>query len=113
MTTSFSKLATVTASTKRIPAIASGKIGSRAVNVVSLKCTPIDPLGTGSQPSFDNVDVLDAHSQLYVTYCESTTDIQQGDEFIVGTVSYTVRTVEDWAFDGANYLRVILSKYRK
>jgi len=109
MTTSFTKLATVTASTKRIPTIASGKIGSRAVNIVSLKCTPIDPVSPGSE----NVDVLDAHVQLYVTYCESTTDIQQGDEFIVGTTSYTVKSAEDWAFGSSTYLRIILTKYKK
>ena len=109
MTISFAKLASVTASTKRIPTIASGKIGARVVNVVSLKCTPIDPLS----PNYEDVDVLDAHVQLYVTYCESTTDIQQGDEFIVGSVSYTVKSAENWTFAGSTYLQVILTKYRK
>jgi len=113
MTVSFTKLATVTASTKRIPAIASGKIGSRATNIASLKCTPIDPLSSGSQPSYDDVDILDAHVQLFVTYCESTADIQQGDEFIVGSVSYTVKSAENWTFAGSTYLQVILTKYRK
>jgi hypothetical protein len=37
---------TVTASTKRAPVISGGKRGAPATKVVSLTCTPLDPLET-------------------------------------------------------------------
>jgi len=113
---SFTKLKTVTASTKRSPAVASGKIGDRVVNIASLLCTPIDPLmasSTGGQPKFDEIPVLDSKVGLFMTYCDATHDIQQGDEFIVGSTSYTVKSVEDWVWKGTFYLQLILMKYRK
>ena len=112
---SFDKMATVTASTKRTPAVAGGKIGARVVSVANLLCTPIDPLtasSTGGQPNFDDVPVLDAHVQLFITFVEATNDIKQGDEFIVGSESYTVKSVEDWEWKGSFYLQLILMKYR-
>lgn len=41
---SMARLATVTASTKRSPAIASGKRGAPTQNLTGLSCTPLDPV---------------------------------------------------------------------
>lgn len=38
------RLTSVTASTKRAPAISSGKRGTPAVNLTGLACTPLDPV---------------------------------------------------------------------
>lgn len=43
-TYSFSHMASVTASTKRNPAVASGKRGSAAENLTGLSITPLDPV---------------------------------------------------------------------
>lgn len=40
----FSNIATVTASTKRSPAISGGKVGAPVTNIVIMKCTPLDPV---------------------------------------------------------------------
>ena len=40
----FKRMATVTASTKRNPAITSGKRGAPVANLTGVKCTPLDPI---------------------------------------------------------------------
>ena len=112
MTVSFTKLATVTASTKRSPAVSSGKIGTRTTQVASLMCTPIDPISS-AQAGFEDEPVLDAHVQLFQTYCESTVDILQGDQLTANSVDYTVKSVSNWTYAGSTFLQVILIKYRK
>jgi hypothetical protein len=44
VTNGFTKMATVTASTKRSPAVSGGKIGTPVTNISSLTCTPLDPV---------------------------------------------------------------------
>jgi hypothetical protein len=44
VTTGFSRMATKTASTKRPPALSSGKRGVAATKLTSLTCTPLDPV---------------------------------------------------------------------
>ena len=41
---SFRRMATVTASTKRNPALVSGKRGAPVANLTGVKCTPLDPI---------------------------------------------------------------------
>jgi hypothetical protein len=40
----FRRMATVTASTKRNPALVSGKRGAPVANLTGVKCTPLDPV---------------------------------------------------------------------
>lgn len=40
----FSKLANITATTKRSPAVAAGKIGTAIEYLTGLSCTPLDPV---------------------------------------------------------------------
>lgn len=40
----FRRMATVTASTKRSPAISGGKRGTPTTNLTELSCTPLDPV---------------------------------------------------------------------
>jgi len=40
----FRRMATVTASTKRNPALVSGKRGAPVANLSGVKCTPLDPI---------------------------------------------------------------------
>lgn len=42
-TASMKKMCRVTASTKRRPAVVSGKRGDPVTQIVSMKCTPLDP----------------------------------------------------------------------
>ena len=109
MSASFTKLATVTASTTRSPAVSSGKIGAKVTNIVKLKCTPIDPL----DPKIAETIILESPATLLITYCEAGLDIQQGDTLVVDTESYPIKSVSDWAYNGSTYLELILIKYRK
>jgi hypothetical protein len=68
-TKSFLKLATVTASTKRSPAIASGKRGSPATNLTGLSCFPFDPV----QPELARRLALDTPHELLQTYLSDGT----------------------------------------
>lgn len=40
----FSRLASVTASTKRSPTLSGGKIGAAVTNLTNVLCTPLDPV---------------------------------------------------------------------
>jgi hypothetical protein len=44
---------TVTASTKRNPAVSGGKIGTAVTQVASLKCTPLDPVDAEARARCD------------------------------------------------------------
>lgn len=70
-TRSFLKLATVTASTKRSPAIASGKRGSPATNLTGLKCLPLDPVS----PEIQRRLGLDTPNELLQTYVSNGTGL--------------------------------------
>jgi hypothetical protein len=60
------RLATVTASTKRAPAIASGKRGTPAENVTGISCTPLDPV----DPDLRQRLVLDTPHELLQTFAD-------------------------------------------
>ncbi len=40
----FKRLATVTAATKRSPALTSGVRGAMTINLIGVRCTPLDPV---------------------------------------------------------------------
>ncbi len=67
--TGFARLATVTASTKRTPAIAAGKRGAPVENVSSLICTPLDPV----DPALRQRLALDTPHELLQTFVDGGT----------------------------------------
>jgi hypothetical protein len=107
---SFDHFATVTASTKRPPAIAGGKRGTPAANLTSLKCTPLDPVDSEIRERFG----LNAPMELLQTFVEGGLDIKEGDLLVVSSVEYPIRAVGDWHWppDTANYLHLILEQLK-
>lgn len=100
MTGSFAKLATVTASTKRMGAVADGLSGDMAEEIASLKCLPLDPGDTlrASMPSVFKTAGIGDFVEILQTQVEGGLDILEGDQFIVGTTTYKVRAVGQWSW---------------
>jgi hypothetical protein len=101
---SFDHFATVTASTKRPPAIAGGKRGTPAANLTS------DPVDSEIRERFG----LNAPMELLQTFVEGGLDIKEGDLLVVSSVEYPIRAVGDWHWppDDANYLHLILEQLK-
>jgi hypothetical protein len=66
---SISHLATVTASTKRSPAISGGKVGAPVTSVASLRCSPLDPV----DPELRQRLSLETPHELLQTYVPDET----------------------------------------
>lgn len=64
------KDAIVSCSTKRSPAIAGGKRGTPAANLVGLLCTPLDPV----DPDLRRRMELDTPHELLQTFIQGTTE---------------------------------------
>lgn len=63
-TPGFRRMATKTASTKRAPAISSGKRGDATTKLTNLKCTPLDPVSAEIQKRI----ALDTPMELLQTF---------------------------------------------
>lgn len=94
MSSSFDKLKTATASTKREGSVAGGLSGDLATNIASLSCLPIDPI----TPELAQMAGLNEWVGLFQTMVDGDLDIEAGDQFISGGVTYRVRAVADWSW---------------
>jgi hypothetical protein len=94
MSNSFDKLKTATAQTKRQGAVSDGLAGDLAVQIESLDCLPVDPLSADLAQTVG----LGAWVGLYQTMVDGDLDIEEGDQFISGGITYKVRTVADWSW---------------
>lgn len=106
---SFSRLAGVTASTKRTPAIAGGKRGVAATQIASLSCTPLDPLDAEIRQRL----ALDTPHELLQTVVDDGLDIVEGDVLVQGTKEYPIRAVEDWAWRTTTYRLLVLEDLKR
>jgi len=91
----FERMAVVTASTKRPPALdGDGLRGDPVVNVASVKILPLDPL----QPDIEaRLGVgLDRPHELLQTFARLGPDILQGDILVVSGVDYPIMMAEEW-----------------
>jgi len=106
----FSRFATVTASTKRPPAVSSGKRGVPATEISSLKCLPLDPVDAEVRERLG----LDTPHELLQTFAQGGLDIREGDFLVVGSTEYPIRAVEDWRWppDEADYVRLVLEELK-
>ena len=107
---SFSRLATVTASTKRPPAVSGGKRGSPVEHIASLKCTPLDPVDAELRERLG----LKAPMEALQTFVQGGLDIREGDILVVGSTEYPIRAVADWTWppDGADYQQLIVEELK-
>jgi len=103
---SFSRMATVEASTKRVPAITGGKRGEATTFIASLFCTPLDPVDA---EIMRRLNLGTAH-ELLQTFVDATHDIREGDHLVVKSSgkAYPVRATEDWAWRKGTYRRLVI-----
>lgn len=103
---SFARLASVTASTRRAPALVDGKRGEPTTNIVSLSCTPLDPV----DPEVRQRLALDMPHELISCLVDGGPDIREGDILVVSGVEYPIRACADWYWspDGENYVFLVL-----
>jgi len=103
---SFTELASITASTKRRGAIVAGLEPGFAENIASLKCLPLDPV----TPELAQGIEVQSFRELLQTSVEGGLDILEGDLFIVGSNEYPIRAVSEWTWppDGTDYMTLIL-----
>lgn len=104
---SFALRATQTASTKRSPALAGGKVGAPIEEVPSLKCYPLVQL---SDPALVERFATKAVSLVYETFVQDGLDIVAGDVLVISSTDYLVVGVNSypWPGPGGNRLHVIV-----
>lgn len=95
-TASFTRLASVTASTKRLPAVSSGKAGAPATQIASLACTPLTPVANASE--WRETLGIKTLVNLLQTFTQGDLDIITGDVLVIGTKEYPVRFVNEYNF---------------
>lgn len=103
----FNRLATVEASTKRSSAPVAGKRGEPAINIATLQCWPIDPIGVSTAERLRR-EGLQTPQHLLQTVAGAGLDIAEGDLLVVAGREYNVRRVEAWAWRGAEYKLLIV-----
>jgi hypothetical protein len=108
---SVARLATVTASTKRSPGVSGGKRGTPALNIASLKCTPLDPVQ--AETAFRAG--LESPFGLLGTFVDADLDIIQGDILVVDEIEYPIKALEKWGWrrGESNFFYLILEALRK
>jgi hypothetical protein len=100
---------TETASTKRPPAISSGKRGTPATKISSLKCTPLDPV----DPELRQRLAINTPHELLQTFVNGGLDILEGDFLVYGATDYPIRSCAEWKWRGVVFQRLILEDLKR
>jgi hypothetical protein len=110
----FSRLATVSASTKRA-SVSSGKRGTPPTKLSGLSITPLDPADPSTRGELQERLGLETPFELLSTYVAGTPDIREGDILVVGAVEYPIRAVSDFtaAASMPAYKRLILEQLKR
>jgi hypothetical protein len=103
---SFARMATVTASTKRVGAIVDGLEPDPVTNIATLKCTPLDPVDPEVDQGIDGL----SFREILQTFVDGGLDIVEGDLLVVAGTEYPIRAVGDWYWpkSTADYVRLLL-----
>jgi hypothetical protein len=104
-TVGFARMASVTASTKRNPAVVLGKVGAATTKLATLKVLPLMP----TNPELLLRYRLETLREPYVTYAQGSLDILPGDLLVIGAVEYPVRGVGPWPSD-RSFLEIVVDK---
>lgn len=105
---SFSKQATVTASTKRAT-LSGGKKGTPTTFISSFKCTPLDPVDAEVQQRLQ----LQGGHEVLQTFVEGSIDIKEGDVLVVGEVEYPIRAVGNWTWKSTVYRHLVIEELKR
>lgn len=87
----FEHFLTITASTKRSPAISGGKRGAAVTQLASLTTTPLWPV----DPEVRQRLALNSPHEVLETYTLAT-DVREGDILVVGASEYPIRACAEW-----------------
>ncbi len=104
-------MATVTASTKRSPAISSGKRGAPATQEASLACTPLDPIDAEVRQRL-MLESSNIILECFVENADGSIDIQVGDTLVVGSTEYPIKVCEDWTWRGTTFRHLLVEKVK-
>lgn len=99
---------TVTAATKRAPAMAGGKRGGPVAQVMSMRCAPLDPV----DPELRQRLALSTPHELLQTFTAET-DIAQGDLLVVSGVEYPIRSCAEWAWRGTTFRHLVVEDLKR
>lgn len=112
MSASFTRLANVTASTKRNPAIGVGGVrGTPVTHIASLKCLPLASVNAEVAARLG----IRAPHETKSTAVQSALDIVEGDVLVVAGVEYEVQHVEEypWAsYTDERWKRLVVIELR-
>lgn len=88
------RLMTITASTKRAPAVTGGRVGAAVTHLASLRCMPLDP----NTPDSMRELVTDIAYRPLFTLAAGVVDIVEGDVLVVSGHDYPIQHVQrfDW-----------------
>jgi hypothetical protein len=106
--TAFSRMATVTASTKRTVASA-GKITAPTTNLASLQVTPLYPV----DPEIKQRLALNTPHELLQCFTEGAPDVKEGDVLVVAGIDYPIKSVADWAGLSGSYKLMVVENLKK
>lgn len=99
--------ATSTASTKRSPAVAGGKVASPVVNVSSVLIVPLCPVSAALIQELQ----IKSPREMKETFAFGALDILEGDILTVSGVDYLINYVKEYSrpADGS-YLHILLQE---
>lgn len=109
-----SDAATVTASTKRPPAVSGGKVGAPAANLSSVLIVPLLPV----TPETVGTAQLRSPREAKETYVfpssgNTVPDIVEGDVLVVSSVEYVIRSVAEYTRpNSGSFLHVIVEEQK-
>lgn len=113
MPPAFDKMATVTASTLRLPAHVGGKRGAPTTQIASLPITPIDPVDAELRSRLNlttPVTLFQTSAQGVKNVSGGTLDLVSSDSLVVGTVTYAIRALEVWEWKSVTHYTIVLEK---
>ena len=105
-------MATVTASTKRPPAVASGIVGEPVTNIASLLITPF--MSASAELAMD-ANIQDPR-EAKLTYCfvdgnGALYDVAEGDVLVVGSDEYPIQSAAEFNRPGdGSYIRMVIQQ---
>jgi hypothetical protein len=100
---------TVTASTKRSPALAGGKRGAPVTHLASLRCMPLDPV----DPELRQRLALNTPHELLQTFVDGALDVVEGDFLAVGGTDYPIRSCAEWEWRGSRFAHLVLEDLKR
>lgn len=109
---SASESATVTASTKRSPAVSGGKVGAPVTNLASVLVVPLLPLNSALVEEAQLKNPRE-HKLTYAFANSSNTlpDIAEGDILVISSVEYLINYVKEYERPTeGSYLEIIVQK---